>query len=215
MSSLLTLAPTILQIFTSRSTTSSFSVTGIGLPLNSKFSLRCIGLDRPAWTPLLLLFLSYPRNLLLKFLSSNACSWFFFFKLSHSFFMSSNWTRGANLCWALGGIICNFTPILPYFQHWGGWTSINRPVGRAVTRSSLEWEVWGSNLGLVKSNTVLPTARHVLLRHFFQRSCVAHRRNDVEMGPANSLHASAKYSQYNERFWFALNLDQDFFRWAN
>ena len=27
-------------------------------------------------------------------------------------------TRGADLCWALGGIICNFTPILPYFQHW-------------------------------------------------------------------------------------------------
>ena len=22
--------------------------------------------------------------------------------------------RGANLCWALRGIICNFTPILPY-----------------------------------------------------------------------------------------------------
>ena len=32
-----------------------------------------------------------------------------------------------------------------------------RPVGRAVTRSSLEREVRGSNLGLVKSNTVLPT----------------------------------------------------------
>ena len=30
---------------------------------------------------------------------------------------------GANFCWAMGGIICNFTPILPYFQHWGGWTS--------------------------------------------------------------------------------------------
>ena len=29
---------------------------------------------------------------------------------------------GADLCWALGGIICNFTPILPYFQLWGGWT---------------------------------------------------------------------------------------------
>ena len=29
------------------------------------------------------------------------------------------------------------------------------------------------------------------LRHFFERSCVARRRNDVEMGPANSLHASA------------------------
>ena len=27
-------------------------------------------------------------------------------------------TSGADLCWALGGIICNFTPILPYFQHW-------------------------------------------------------------------------------------------------
>ena len=32
-----------------------------------------------------------------------------------------------------------------------------RPVGRAVTRSSLEREVRDSNLGLVKSNTVLPT----------------------------------------------------------
>ena len=30
---------------------------------------------------------------------------------------------GADLCWALGEIICNFTPILSYFQHWGGWTS--------------------------------------------------------------------------------------------
>ena len=24
---------------------------------------------------------------------------------------------------SIGGIICNFTPILPYFQHWGAWTS--------------------------------------------------------------------------------------------
>ena len=31
---------------------------------------------------------------------------------------------GADLCWALGGgIICNFTPIWPYFQHWRGWSS--------------------------------------------------------------------------------------------
>ena len=36
----------------------------------------------------------------------------------------------------------------------------NRPVGRAVTRSSLEREVWGSNLGPVKWDTVLPTACH-------------------------------------------------------
>ena len=26
---------------------------------------------------------------------------------------------GADLCWALGEIICNFTPNLPCFQHWG------------------------------------------------------------------------------------------------
>ena len=29
-------------------------------------------------------------------------------------------TSGADLYWALGEIICNFTPILPHFQHWGG-----------------------------------------------------------------------------------------------
>ena len=34
------------------------------------------------------------------------------------------------------------------------------PVGRAVTRSPLEREVWGFNLGPVKWNPVLPTARH-------------------------------------------------------
>ena len=38
------------------------------------------------------------------------------------------------------------------------------------------------------------------LQHFFEGSCVAHRRNDAEMGPANSLHASASYSEYNEKF---------------
>ena len=26
-------------------------------------------------------------------------------------------SRGANVCWAIGGTICNFTPILPYFLH--------------------------------------------------------------------------------------------------
>ena len=46
-------------------------------------------------------------------------------------------------------------------------TVINQPVGRAVTRSSLEREVRGSNLGPFRSNTVLPT-----LRHFFE-SCIA------------------------------------------
>ena len=36
---------------------------------------------------------------------------------------------------------------------------LNWPVGWAVTRSSLEREVWSSNLGPVKSDTVLPTER--------------------------------------------------------
>ena len=36
------------------------------------------------------------------------------------------------------------------------------------------------------------------LQHFFERSCVA-GRNDTEMRPKNSLHASAKYSEYNEK----------------
>ena len=36
----------------------------------------------------------------------------------------------------------------------------NRPVGRALTRSSLKQEVWNSNLGPVKLDTVLPKARH-------------------------------------------------------
>ena len=38
--------------------------------------------------------------------------------------------------------------------------TIYRPVGRAVTSSPLEREVLDSNLGPVKSDTVLPTARH-------------------------------------------------------
>ena len=40
-------------------------------------------------------------------------------------------------------------------------------------------------------------------QHFFERSCVARDvrcRNDAKMGPANSLHASTKFSMYNEIF---------------
>ena len=40
------------------------------------------------------------------------------------------------------------------------WLWKKQTVGRELTLSSLEQEVWGSNLGLVKSDTVLPTARH-------------------------------------------------------
>ena len=41
-----------------------------------------------------------------------------------------------------------------------GGEQIYLPVGQAVTRSSLKREVRSSNLGPVKSDTVLPTARH-------------------------------------------------------
>ena len=72
-----------------------------------------------------------------------------------------------------------------------------RPVGRAVTRLFLERKVRGSNLGPVK-DTVLPPARHRC--DISQKGAVFPGRNDVEMGPANLLHASAYYSDYNERF---------------
>ena len=75
--------------------------------------------------------------------------------------------------------------------------TFSRPVGRAVTRSSLEREVRGSNLGPVKSDAVLPTARHRC--DISSNGAVLSGRMDAEMGPANSLHASAYYSEYNER----------------
>ena len=68
----------------------------------------------------------------------------------------------------------------------------------AVTRSSLEREVWGSNLGPVKLDTVLPTARHRY--DISSNGAVLPGRNDAEMGPANSLHAPAYYNEYSERF---------------
>ena len=40
-------------------------------------------------------------------------------------------------------------------------------------------KIWGSNLGPVKSDTELPTAcLSPPLRHFFKRSCVAHKSYD-------------------------------------
>ena len=61
-------------------------------------------------------------------------------------------------------------------------------VGRAATRSSLKREVLGSDLGAVKSETLLPTARHRC--NISSKETVSLGRNDAEMGPANSLHAS-------------------------
>ena len=42
--------------------------------------------------------------------------------------------RGADLCWALRGTICNFIPILPYFQHWG-----DEPPPRFCLGEQIKW----------------------------------------------------------------------------
>ena len=46
-----------------------------------------------------------------------------------------------------------------------------QPVGRAVARSFLEQEVWGSNLEPVKLGSVANGSSPLL--HFFERGCVA------------------------------------------
>ena len=56
-----------------------------------------------------------------------------------------------------------------------------RPVGRAVTRSSLERKVRGSNLESVKSDVLSPTARHRC--NISSIGAVLPGRNDAEMGP--------------------------------
>ena len=71
-------------------------------------------------------------------------------------------------------------------------------IGRALTRSSLEREVKSSNLGPVKSNTVLPTVRHRCNNS--SKGAVLPGRNNAEMDPANSLHALVYYIKFNERF---------------
>ena len=55
----------------------------------------------------------------------------------------------------------------------------------------------------VKSDTVLPTARDRC--DISSKGAVLPWRNDAEMGPANSLHTSAYYSEYNKRFDFNSN----------
>ena len=78
------------------------------------------------------------------------------------------------------------------------WNNLsNRLIGRAVTRSFLEREVWGWNLGSVNLYTVLPTARQGC--DISSKEDVLPGRNEAKMGPVNSLHALAYYSDYNER----------------
>ena len=50
----------------------------------------------------------------------------------------------------------------------------------------------------IKSDTVFGTTRHRC--EVSSKGAVLPGRNDAEMGPANSLHASAYYSKRNERF---------------
>ena len=78
------------------------------------------------------------------------------------------------------------------------FTNQIRPVGRGVTSTSLEREVRGSNLGPVKLDTVLPMAGH--RGNIYLKKAMLPRRSDAEMGPANSLHALAYCSEYDERF---------------
>ena len=63
---------------------------------------------------------------------------------------------------------------------------------------SLEREIYPSNLGPVKSDTVLPTVCHRC--DISSKEAALFGYNDPKMGCANSLHASAYYSAYNERF---------------
>ena len=53
-----------------------------------------------------------------------------------------------------------------------------QPDGRAVTRSSLEREVWGSNLKPVKS---APTTRHRC--SIYSKEAALPRGNDTKMDP--------------------------------
>ena len=73
-------------------------------------------------------------------------------------------------------------------SQWDKRNANNIIIGRAVTHSSLEWEVQGSNVGPVKSDAVLPTARRRC--KISSKEAMLPGRNDAEMGPANSLHAS-------------------------
>ena len=61
----------------------------------------------------------------------------------------------------------------------------DRPFGRAVTRSSLARKDRDSNLGPVKSNSILATIRHRCT--ISSKGAVLFRCNDAEMGPSNSL----------------------------
>ena len=59
-----------------------------------------------------------------------------------------------------------------------------------------------SRAGQIGLTVVLPTARHRC--NISPKGALLPGRNDAEMRSVNSLHASAYYSEYNERFDFDL-----------
>ena len=81
-----------------------------------------------------------------------------------------------------------------FFRGYSSWSSGNTFVSRA---GGLRFKSRAGQIGHSVANGLLPQ------RQFFERSWVA-RRNDAEIGPANSLHASAYYTEYNEAFYFII-----------
>ena len=76
-----------------------------------------------------------------------------------------------------------------YGKYHRSFFQFDRLVGQVITPSFLEREIRGSNLGPVESDTVLTTAGHRC--NTSSNGAVLPGRNEVEMGSANSLHASA------------------------
>ena len=63
-------------------------------------------------------------------------------------------------CCFLYSFLPQYLEIWNLFNVWLLINPLHRPAVRAVPRSCLEREIWGSNLGLVKSDAVLSTACH-------------------------------------------------------
>ena len=70
----------------------------------------------------------------------------------------------------------------------------NRAVTRLCLSESSEVQTSG------RSNQTQCCQPPATVATFLLNVLVLSGRNDAEMGPANSLHASAYYSEYNERF---------------
>ena len=112
------------------------------------------------------------------------CSWaIVLFNSYHHFLLSfafhiSKLEHKKNLCYYSIRFSYLFLPMLVYVLNVGQYCR-SRPVGRVEARSPLEREVWGSNLGPVKSNTVLATAR--LRCNISSKGAVLAGRNNAEM----------------------------------